>query len=170
MNPANCGYPQSVSLPPVDHDFITAYHVRVNVWYMWLQYNILSCKVAIIWFILCQRSLQVRERLCVRMFAVIKSCWGIRINYSILIPVLKYNKPSTLAIGLETDAAREQERGSDAIRTFPQEHFRNLQHHWIMKMLLPNRSIHSCREMCIEVEYLTVIWVCFWIKGSCKIP
>lgn len=55
MNPANCGYPQSASLLPVDHDFIIAHHVRVNVWYMWFQYNIVNCKVAIIWFILCQR-------------------------------------------------------------------------------------------------------------------
>lgn len=33
-----------------------------------------------------------------------RSCWCICINYSILILILKYNKPSTPAIGLESDA------------------------------------------------------------------
>lgn len=54
MNSTNCGYTQSASLLPVDHVFIIAYHVRVNVWYMWYQYNIVNCKVALIWFILSQ--------------------------------------------------------------------------------------------------------------------
>lgn len=160
MNPANCGHTQSASLLPVDHDFIIAYHVKVNVWYMWSQYNIVNCKVALIWFILHQRLQPVsgtvnRERetvvpSCIWVCAVVKSCWGICINYSILILILKYNKPSMLAIGLDSDAAWEQEWGSDAIIIFSQEHFLNLQQHWVMKMPLPNRFIHflNSREMC----------------------
>lgn len=159
MNPANCGYPQSASLLPVDHDCIIAYHVRVNVWWMWFQYKIVNCKVAIIWFILCQRLQPVSGTVkwerktvlsqVVGVCAVVKSCSAICINYSILILILKYNKPSVLAIGLENNAVWEQEWGSNATRIFSQEHFLNLNHHWIMKMPLPNRSIHSLnsREM-----------------------
>lgn len=155
MNPADCGYPQSASLLPADDDCIIAYHVRVNVWYMRFQYNIVNCKVAIIWFILCQwlqpaSGTDCVEPSCVWVCAAVKSCWGICINYSALILILKYNKPSMLAIGLESDAVWEHEWGGDAITIFSQEHFLNLRQHWIMKMPSPNRSIHSLnsREMC----------------------
>lgn len=160
MNSANCGYPQTASLLTVDHDFIIADHrVRINAWYMRFQYNIVNCKGALIWFILCHILQPVsgtvkpdRETVLQRVVyeLVVKSCWGICINYSVLILILKYNKPYMLATGLESDAVCEQECGTDAIIIFSQEHFQNLQQHQMMKMPLPNRCIHSLnsREMC----------------------
>lgn len=113
MKPANCVCPQSASLLPADHNLIIGYHVRVNVRYMRLQYNIASCKVAIIWLILCQRlrpmSVTVRgetRRTCrgASVGCAERAVEAFCINYSILILVLKCNKPSALAIGLQSDA------------------------------------------------------------------
>lgn len=97
-----------------------------------------------------RNSKREEDRPCWSECRFVKSCWGVCINYSILILILKYNKPSVLAIGLESDAVWEQEWGNNAIIISSQEHFLNLQQRWIMKMPLPNRSIHSLnsREMC----------------------
>lgn len=59
MNPANCGCSLSASLLPAEHNLIIDYHVKVTVRYMQSQYNIVNCKVAMIWFILCHRLLPI---------------------------------------------------------------------------------------------------------------
>lgn len=88
-----------------------AYHVRINAWYMCFQYNIVNCKAALIWSFLCRwlqpASGTERENVLeldgISVCAVVMTCWGICINYSILILILKHNKPSTLAAGPESD-------------------------------------------------------------------
>lgn len=147
MNSAECGCTQSGSLLPGDHGFIIAYHVTVNVWYMCFQYNIVKCKVALIWFILCQRLQPVKQGHCVKpsciwVCGIVKRCWSICINYSDLILSLKYNKPSMFAVGLGSDAVWEQDWGSDAIIMFSQEHFQHLQQHWVIKNAF-SWQIHS---------------------------
>lgn len=97
------------------------------------------------------RCMCCKTELCtVCVWTLVRSCWGICINYSILICILKYNKPSMSAIGLEHDAVWQQEWSRNAIIIFSQECFLNLQQHWKMKMALPSRSIHTLnsRGMC----------------------